>query len=714
MQSQQKKVKWSRGETADALEERTDTGITNVSVSRLENCTCDIYGNVSRRPALKLFDTASPRSDTSSPTDPLYPFVFKKSHDNYYIFVGGRGITWTNTTSIPGWHIINRAPLNVPISVDTSGVTITAATDAKVTTAQQNNYMLCFNLIGPACVLQETGENAFSLKTFTFRGPWYAPGGTNTRTVNNTTVPSLNFNADGQGFTQYTYTINNQSYIYYAMDTGLQRSSLNAIKAQIPIGSIVGFPKLGAHMRVEGYDASTTKLYIFGSLLTPVINNTNKDTSVSVEYGYVEISSSNGFYPTVGTFVNQRLYISGFVKVEGNTATPICPGLIIASQIGRYDDFKNDYNAANEPLILDLDTNTQEYIQHLVPYNGLKIFTDNGEYSYSTTLNPQSKYGSSKLCSPLLFNSLLLYLDSNLRTIRGLQYELKQDIYASSSISDLCPRNLIFNPTGLVKSYEKEYVLGNFLYCPQPLNPGNLIAEPKTTCSIAVCNFTPSTQNMIWGRWNMPKANYGAAAPSESVRGMIEVNNIVYLIVQTLGINTVGAPTSWPYLQLGILDYEGRADFQVAAGSRYNLYRALGSGYTTIPNAIVSVFIDDIWQEDIQLNAKGEYPKELPANATVGIKINSYIDSHPIDIGGKTKSVVKRIAKAQMSVHDTEAGAITINNKTGYMNPAKDMINFYGVTGMKREIKYSITNVHGAMFHLESLLLNLEYGTLIS
>ena len=42
MQSQQKKVKWSRGETADALEERTDTGITNVSVSRLENCTCDI------------------------------------------------------------------------------------------------------------------------------------------------------------------------------------------------------------------------------------------------------------------------------------------------------------------------------------------------------------------------------------------------------------------------------------------------------------------------------------------------------------------------------------------------------------------------------------------------------------------------------------------------------------------------------------------------
>jgi hypothetical protein len=48
MQSQQKKVKWSRGETASALEERTDTGITEVSVALMENCMTDIYGNISR------------------------------------------------------------------------------------------------------------------------------------------------------------------------------------------------------------------------------------------------------------------------------------------------------------------------------------------------------------------------------------------------------------------------------------------------------------------------------------------------------------------------------------------------------------------------------------------------------------------------------------------------------------------------------------------
>ena len=67
-----------------------------------------------------------------------------------------------------------------------------------------------------------------------------------------------------------------------------------------------------------------------------------------------------------------------------------------------------------------------------------------------------------------------------------------------------------------------------------------------------------------------------------------------------------------------------------------------------------------------------------------------------------------------MSVHDTPAGAITINGKTGYTNPRIDHICFYGVTGMKDEIKYTITNNNGAMFHLESLLMNIEYGTLDS
>ena len=60
MQSQQKRLKWSRGETAEALEERTDTGITSASVELMENCIPDIYGNISRRPGIVSIRPVSP------------------------------------------------------------------------------------------------------------------------------------------------------------------------------------------------------------------------------------------------------------------------------------------------------------------------------------------------------------------------------------------------------------------------------------------------------------------------------------------------------------------------------------------------------------------------------------------------------------------------------------------------------------------------------
>ena len=133
-------------------------------------------------------------------------------------------------------------------------------------------------------------------------------------------------------------------------------------------------------------------------------------------------------------------------------------------------------------------------------------------------------------------------------------------------------------------------------------------------------------------------------------------------------------------------------------------------------NVEVDVYADGEFKFSTTTDNKGYITDDLTGltNIKAGFRINSKIISHPIDVGGKTKSIKKRIAKARMSVHDTDAGAITINDKTGYMNPAKDYIQFYGVTGMKQEIKYTITNKQGAMFHLESLLMNIEYGTLIS
>jgi hypothetical protein len=171
------------------------------------------------------------------------------------------------------------------------------------------------------------------------------------------------------------------------------------------------------------------------------------------------------------------------------------------------------------------------------------------------------------------------------------------------------------------------------------------------------------------------------------------------------------------------LDFNGNIDLE---GDVYtinsNTYYTIKKGtsgelfYWTIANATIAIYSNGEFQFNTTTDNVGAIQDDLTGleNITVGLPINSKVISHPIDVGGKTKSIKKRIGKTVLSVHDTEPGAIIINDKTGYMNPQKDKINFYGVTGMKDEIKYTLTNKNGAMFHLESLLMNIEYGTLIS
>jgi hypothetical protein len=165
-----------------------------------------------------------------------------------------------------------------------------------------------------------------------------------------------------------------------------------------------------------------------------------------------------------------------------------------------------------------------------------------------------------------------------------------------------------------------------------------------------------------------------------------------------------------------ILNFDADADFITPIkDGRFYPVQSTGNEYCT-PNVTVAVYSNGVYQYETTTDATGylqRQPTDL-SNVTVGMPINSRVVSHPIDVGGKTKTITKRIAKAVMSVRNTEPGAVTINSKTGYMNPAKDTINFYGVTGMKREIIYTITNNKGAKFTIESLTMNIEYGTLIS
>lgn len=818
MQSQQKRVKWSRGETAEALEERTDTGITQASVEFMENCIPDIYGNISRRPALKPIPYANTFFGATGVTKfgftltnltKIIPFYIT---ENDYILIGFHDSAAAEFIRIKD----NICVYKLQYSATTLG-----SMGKIYSFAQQNNYLLVAGQWRTVKITIGLDNNSSYLFTpnvefWEYTAGWYAPNGTQTKQVDSSTVANLNFtsnsiknyvftNPDGQtivyssiktgislvglsdvwsGTTTTFYvhidhshgmgghlyvntvssgakasftmtngtTYNNnqvllnfnftsavttfkgkiklgisytQAYFYFTdiIPTTYDGRSYNVssyfttsvpeLENYIDIGSIVQFPNNGAYMRVEGYDSDGTDLIMYGALMTPVADNNASDTSVNVEYGYISLTpktfasgagNNNIFpHPQQLCFHDQRLWAGQWKNYNTDTLLYEDYAMVFGSQIARYNDFKNDYNQENEPITLDILTQYKEKIVHLVDYNGLKIFTDSFEYAYTDGgVVKQSANGALASCTPIVFESLCLYIDSTGNQVRAMQYEFQSNIFNSSCINQVAPHDLIWYPVGMASYEDKVNSTGKYLF----------IANTKsgTTPDLAVCNFVPSNQANIWSRWSIPRLYDTAETTYDGLFNVIDLKGKILFMLKAYSNNGFVVIPS-------MLDFDGTADLEGVVESNGEFNIAKKTTYRlTLRNTPVAVYSNGVYQFSTTTNSTGYITDDLSGltNITAGLIINSKIVSHPIDVGGKTKSVKKRIGKAQMSVHDTEAGAITINDKTGYMNPAQDHICFYGVSGMKDEIKYTITNKNGAMFHLESLLMNIEYGTLDS
>ena len=764
MQSQQKRVKWSRGETAEAIEERTETGITQASVELMENCIPDIYGNISRRPALKILPLSEDIGNnwgafTYDPDMQIIPFYIT---ENDYILIAIHGNnTLVETMRIKNNKIVYKTDILSSLIVSTmfhEDLINGTISHHPVSFAQQNNYLLIATERYIYKLQVSLGNNddsyTISITTWNFVAGWYAPNGASSKKVDNTTqviasgvtvtLTDLEFNHNGDGFSQYIATLSDgSSTAYSAIDTNLSNTTQNmeAINAAIPLGSIVQFLEIGGYMRVEGFSGNNGKINMWGSLLTPAVDDTAKDKSVVVEYGYTRMYPTQldillgNFYPhpTQLLFLDQRLWAGDWLYGMGTESTGSY-ALTVGSQIAKYNDFKNDYNQDNEAITLDILTQYREKILHLVDYNGLKIMTDSYEYSYeSGAVVKQSGNGSFRDCKPIVFESLCLYCDSTGHQIKAMQYEFQSNIFNSSTVNTVAPHDLVWYPFCMAGYEDKINSTGKYIFLVNKNEEGH----PR----IAVCNFVPGNQANIWSRWSVAqtvKTRYRedlTITPSTFItnnntpliQSVINLKNGLLFFVNVSRQDLGYYPTDvyCNHIQPAILDFDGNLDLEgtVYTNSGTNYY-ACSPVFTTgtltiiptIPEANIAIYSNGVFQFMTTTNKYGVIAADLTGltNVTVGLPINSKIVSHPIDVGGKTKSVMKRIGKVQISVHDTAAGAITINGKTGYMNPRTDHICFYGVTGMKDEIKYTITNNNGAMFHLESLLMNIEYGTLDS
>ena len=801
MNTQQKRVKWSRGETTDALEERTDTGITNTSAELMENVVCDIYGNVSRRPALKILDMDynSVPGPVGTPYPSFIPFFI--TEDDFIVFSAGNE-TYRCTIRVKNRKVVGKGLLNT----DNAQYFYV---DKNTSFAQQNNYMIVANSGGIYKITIELEDNSddytLNVERFLYSGEWYAPNGTTDYGVSNTDISGLAFNEDKLGAGAYVASNpDGSTTVYSLLDTGLTGSQLQDFQTKFPVGCIIYMPNLGCSFRVEGYRigndqmlfsevldgvltpgqsvpasglyarygkdgtvearlpthgmyvtlwkdgvAVTTKialsgelvettsgwysvsltgqwisksptelkLYVYGALLTPIVDKSLTDSNVNVTTGYVSLSQGGIYpyypFPSVVLFKDQRLWTSRYLYKSIDYTEFSYPGLVVSSQIAKYTDLKNDYNYDNEAITLDILTKFKEEVIYLVDYNGLKIFTDYAEYDYNGGVVKQSENGALKGCPPLVFGSLLLYADKTGHQIKAMQYELQSNIFASNIINKLCPPDLVNQPVKFAGEEEKEHYVGRFLYV---LNSGD--NSPR----LSVCDFVPDTQNIIWSRFNFGwvGTNHTTLETVSPIVDIIGVKRPIFVV--WAGGKVFG---SGRQIVLAEWDYDAIMDFQTNLQPTDTVYKIAEYSFEPAPivkntiimaNTNVSVYDGDKYMWDDTTDENGVLSKPLTSltNPIVGIPINAKIRSHPIDIGGKTKSIAKRISKSLLSMRNTNAGAITVNKKTGYWSHDNSYVNFYNCTGMKREVKLEIENIHSAKFTIESVLMNIEYGTLVS
>lgn len=818
MQSQQKKVKWSRGETADALEERTDTGITQVSVSKLENIVPDIYGNISRRPALKPMPVSSSYTDNGFFSWPGFRFGIGKiipfyyTEDDFFLIGCGSSIDLYPESSvirIKNGEIVAKKILAVGLSSE------------HISYAQQNNYLI-ISTGGDVFTIriQDVDGTDFNVtaEKYLYTAGWYAPQGTSTNQVSSTDLSGLLF--DASTIRNYVYKeITGETTVYSSINTGIAAPALSGtytgptrtlyltfygvydsnprgpilatfqlvngttythlqvlateqgtylpaqaimnitydgnayinytgpirpyispeemhvvdistqmsiasnptqqIAELIPVGSIVQFPNNGGFMRVEGFDSIGGNLCMFGAFLTPVAEKTAKDSSVKIETGYVSLQPpKDSTYPAPQNlaFFNQRLWAGGwsFSQIDQYS-------LVIGSQIARYSDFKNDYNTTNEPITLDILTKYKETICHIIDYNGLKILTDSKEYAYlNGQIIQQSSNGSYAKCEPIIFNSLCLYIEKTGLIVKVMEYELQNNMFNSTTLNQMAQHDLIWYPIAMASYEDKLNSTGKYIFL--------LNQDSTTNPQLAVCNFVPENQATIWNRWSFPKSSDN----TNKITHMVDTKTGVIFFGRVSA--TIFDPEDGEEAQEEhymydmvipmVLDFDAIADYQTEIVNNQVLISTttLTTQYgdvvkkITLTNQQIDIFDGDEYKFTTTTDNKGYIAEDISefTNPRAGFMINAELISHPIDVGGKTYTEKKRIGKCVAVIRDTEPDAFTVCDKTGYTSTDKKTVNFYGCTGMKDKIQYTIKNKKGAKFTIESLTMIIEYGTLDS
>jgi hypothetical protein len=153
------------------------------------------------------------------------------------------------------------------------------------------------------------------------------------------------------------------------------------------------------------------------------------------DVGGEPLESASRGYASCGCFNEDRLWQGGFRSK---------PGAMLASVTAEYFDLNDEIESASSAVLINLDQDGADEIQHLVNSRFLTIFTSSAEYYVSTrpvsrqqpiNIVNSSRYGSARYIPPVDQEGSLLYVNAARTIVYAATYSDMSQVIESQPVS---------------------------------------------------------------------------------------------------------------------------------------------------------------------------------------------------------------------------------------------------------------------------------------
>jgi hypothetical protein len=420
----------------------------------------------------------------------------------------------------------------------------------------------------------------------------------------------------------------------------------------------------GGRMRVTKYESSSSSV-LYGYTIIPFYTaDSIAGGNWSLFSGYEAAWSEARGWPVTCMFYQQRLWFGG-AKSK--------PSSIFASRIDQYDSFENVGNYDNDAISATISSDQIDEIVNIYPNRGIQVFTAGGEWVIpegattpdSITFIKNTSNGSLPEIKPVDISGITIFVEKNGNSLLSFVYTDAQAAYTTDSINMLT--DIVESPVAMAVDYNSSRDVGNFLYV------------VKADGTMAVFCIIPG-QNVV-----------------SAVR--YETDGKILDCINVYG-DTYALVNRGDVLYLEQLDYL-RTDCTITAAVAGGAINGLGdyNGY----NVHIYTDTQDLGGHFVTGGAVSVDAPDGPVYA--GLEYDYEMISTKIAVQGQTDNIDKRIAKATVVTRDTPG--LTFCGQT--MRKGNDLYDFYGVSGFKRDCRFSIK---GKFDYVEilSVLLNINYG----